>query len=133
MYESIERRSGPPLFQGPRGSYFCCRIRKILHPGALQYEFPSRLNPNGKGREKDELLADYERGLSIISKQEYRIKSMVSDGDRVCVEMEWKGEPEIPIGALRVGDAMRADFGVFFRIADGMILGQNNYDCIHPW
>jgi ketosteroid isomerase-like protein len=106
---------------------------KFFHQDALQYEFPSRLNPNGKGRKKDELLADYERSRGIISKQEYRIKSMVSDGDRVCVETEWKGVLAIAIGAMKAGDAMKADFGVFFRIADGRIKEQNNYDCIHPW
>jgi hypothetical protein len=28
---------------------------------------------------------------------------------------------------------MRADFGVFFRLREGRIAEQNNYDCIHPW
>ncbi|HKP95282.1 MAG TPA: nuclear transport factor 2 family protein [Fibrobacteria bacterium] len=108
-------------------------FEKFFHPDVVQYEFPSRLNPNGKGRKKQELLADFERSRSIISKHEYKVKSLVSDGDRVCAETEWTGILAIPIGDLKIGDAMKANFGVFFRIAEGRILEQNNYDCIHPW
>lgn len=79
------------------------------------------------------MLADYERGKGILLKQEYGIKSMLSDGDRMAVETEWTGTLAIPIGSLKADDAMKADFGVFFRIADGAIIAQNNYDCVHPW
>jgi ketosteroid isomerase-like protein len=109
------------------------RFEAFFHADVIQFEFPSRLNPGGKGRNKEELLADFDRSRGIISKQEYRINSMVSDGDRVCVQTEWKGTLAIPLGTLKAGEAMRADFGVFFTIAEGRILRQDNYDCIHPW
>src|SRR3954469_24226076 len=82
-----------------------------LHPEIQQFEFPSLLNPNGKGRNIQEMLGDFERGKSIISKQSYQIKSIVSDGSRVCAETEWVGTLAIKIGSLNAGDQMRANFG----------------------
>src|SRR5690606_24961928 len=98
-----------------------------------QYEYPSRLNPNGRERGKSEMLADYEKGKALLAKQEYRVRNCISDGDQVGVEAEWSGTLAIGVGALKAGDQMKADFGVFFRIKDGKIIAQNNYDCIHPF
>ncbi|MDB5103543.1 MAG: hypothetical protein JWP91_1232 [Fibrobacteres bacterium] len=109
------------------------RLHHFFHPDAVQTEFPSRLNPNGKVRGKPALLEDYGKSRGIITKQTYAIKSMISDGNRVCVETEWTGTLAIQLGALKPGDTMKADFGVFFRIEQGQISEQNNYDCIHPW
>jgi ketosteroid isomerase-like protein len=108
-------------------------LGEFLHEEIRQYEFPSRLNPKGRGRGKTEMLADFERGKALIASQRYRIRSLVSDGDRVCAETEWEGVLAVPLGSLKAGDAMRADFGVFFRLREGRIVEQNNYDCIHPW
>lgn len=108
-------------------------LEKFLHPDIYQYEFPSRLNPNGRGRHLQEMLADFEKGKSLISNQAYKIISLVSDGDRVCAETEWVGVLAIQIGSLKAGDQMKANFGVFFELRDEKIIKQNNYDCIHPW
>jgi ketosteroid isomerase-like protein len=108
-------------------------LENYLHPQIYQYEFPSKLNPKGKGRNLQELLNDFEKGKTLISEQTYKIKSMVSGGDQVCVETEWIGKLAIKIGSLNAGDQMRANFGVFFEIKDERIIKQNNYDCIHPW
>ena len=105
----------------------------FLHPEIRQYEYPSRLNPNGRARGRAEMLADFDKGKALLSKQEYRIKNCLSDGDRVCVEAEWSGTLAIGVGTLKAGDQMRANFGVFFRIEDRKIIAQNNYDCIHPF
>lgn len=108
-------------------------LGNLLHDEIRQHEFPSRLNPRGRTRGKAEMLADFERGKALVASQSYRIRALVSDGDRVCAETEWSGTFTVPLGALQPGEAMRADFGVFFRIRDGRIAEQNNYDCIHPF
>lgn len=108
-------------------------FERFLHPAVVQYEYPSRLNPNGKARRKDDLLADFERGKGVISRHVYRVKRLLSDGSRVSAEVEWTGTLAINMGTLKVGDRMKADFGVFFQIEGGRIVEQNNYDCIHPW
>ncbi len=108
-------------------------LEAFLHNDIHQYEFPSRMNPNGRCRKKAEMLADCEKGKALLTVQEYRIKSLISDGNRVSAETEWVGTLAIPLGSLNAGDRMRVNFGVFFRIQDGKIIEQNNYDCIHPW
>ena len=105
----------------------------FLHDEIRQTEFTSRLTPKGRTRGKAEMLADFERGKAMVASQTYGIRALISDGDRVCAETEWTGTLSVPLGTLKPGDAMRADFGVFFRVRDGRIIEQNNYDCIHPW
>ncbi|MEO6098334.1 MAG: nuclear transport factor 2 family protein [Fibrobacteria bacterium] len=120
-------------FKAIEGSVPLDRFQHFFHPDVVQYEFPSRLNPNGKARRKQALLEDFEKGKSVISRHVYTIKSLTADGNRVCVETEWIGTLAIQLGSLKPGDTMKADFGVFFRIEQGQIIEQNNYDCIHPW
>ena len=109
------------------------RFQHFFHEDMVQTEFPSKLNPHGKARRKQALLEDFEKGKAVISKHVYAIKSLTSDGNRVCAETSWTGTLAIQLGALRPGDTMKADFGVFFRIEQSQIIEQNNYDCIHPW
>jgi ketosteroid isomerase-like protein len=109
------------------------RFQHFFHEDVVQHEFPSRLNPNGKSRRKQALLEDFEKGKAVISRHVYEIRSLMSDGNRVSAETGWTGTLAIQLGALKPGDTIRADFGVFFRIEQGQIIEQNNYDCIHPW
>jgi ketosteroid isomerase-like protein len=120
-------------FRAIESSAPVAELGNLLHDEIRQHEFPSRLNPQGRTRGKAQMLADFERGKALIASQSYVIRSLVSDGDRVCAETEWTGTLAVPLGTLKPGDAMRADFGVFFRVRDGRIVEQNNFDCIHPW
>lgn len=61
---------------------------------------------------------DFERGKAIIARQACRVKSLMADGDRVAAETEGTWVLAIPLGTLKPGDAMKADFGVFFRSRD---------------
>lgn len=81
--------------------------------------------------ENEELIRGYFKAIEAASSAVEVGK--VSDGERICAETGWQGTLAIQVGALKAGVAMRADFGVFFRIKDGTIIEQNNYDCIHPW
>jgi ketosteroid isomerase-like protein len=120
-------------FRAIENSIPSAELGNFLHDEIRQTEFPSRLNPKGRTRGKAEMLADFERGKALVASQSYRIRGLVSDGDRVCAETEWTGTLVVPLGTLKPGEAIRAEFGVFFRLRDGRIVEQNNYDCIHPW
>ena len=59
--------------------------------------------------------------------------SAVAQGDRVAVEAEWSGVLAIPVATLAPGDTMKANFAMFFEMADGRIRSQHNCDCFQPW
>lgn len=86
-------------FQAIESNVPASELERFLHDGIRQYEYPSRLNPQGRARDKAAMLADFERGKDLIAKQSYRIRSLVSDGNRVCAETEWTGTLAVTVGA----------------------------------
>lgn len=102
-------------------------------PDAVQEELPNRLIPTGIRRDVAAILQGAERGQKVVSKQRYTIRSEVSSGDRVAVEVLWEGTLAVPMGSLPVGGVMRAHFAIFLEIRDGRIAAQRNYDCFEPW
>lgn len=51
----------------------------------------------------------------------------------MAIEARWIGVLAIPFGRIPAGGELTAHFGVFFRLRDGRIVSQNNYDCFDPW
>jgi ketosteroid isomerase-like protein len=104
-----------------------------LAADVIQEEFPNRLVPHGATRNLDEMREGARRGKQVMRSQRFEILSMMSDGDRVALEVQWTGTLAIPLGTLPADGQMRARFGVFLTFREGLIVRQHNYDCFDPW
>lgn len=102
-------------------------------PDVTQREFPNRLLENGASRGLAELLEGNRRGQQVVANQRYQIQNALVDGDRVALQLRWTAELKVPLGKLARGDLMTAHSGVFFRIRDGRIAEQHNFDCFEPF
>jgi ketosteroid isomerase-like protein len=98
-----------------------------------QREFPNRLVGNGAERGLQQVLEGSRKGRTVVQNQRYDVKSALVDEDRVAVELTWTAELKVPLGSLEAGATMTAHCGVFFRIQDGRIVQQHNYDCFEPF
>jgi hypothetical protein len=114
-----------------RGS--SAELDKFYHPEIEQREYPNAIVKNTVTRKLDDLKAGSERGLAIMSKEEYEIRNLFSVGDVVILEAVWKGTLAVPVGNIPAGGIMTAYFAQFFEFKDGKIYRQRNYDCFKPF
>jgi hypothetical protein len=102
-------------------------------PGFRQHEFPNRLVERGAARGLEQTLEGSRKGRTVIQNQRFDVNNALVEGERVAVELTWTGQLRVPLGKLTPGDVMTAHCGVFFRIVDGRIAEQHNFDCFEPF
>lgn len=109
-------------------------LAPFLHPDVVLLEHPNRLVAQGKTRRFADVRAAFEAGRKAVSAQRYGVRTAVTDGSTVALEVDWEGTLAVPIGALMAGDVMRCTSAMFLRFdAEGRILRQDNYDCFQPF
>jgi hypothetical protein len=105
----------------------------FLAPDIEQIEFPNRLNPNGGRSNLAEMKARGERGRDMVRRQTYAVRRAFEQGDTVILEVDWSATFNVPVGALRPGEEMKANFAVFLEFEGERICCQRNYDCFEPF
>lgn len=75
--------------------------------------FPSRFFPNGSREGLAGVRAAADRGNKAMSLQKYEIKSALSSGDTVALEIVWTGTLALPFQSKPAGAHMRAHFAGF--------------------
>jgi ketosteroid isomerase-like protein len=115
--------------QGEKGA----GLSKFFVPDVVFEEFPNRLTPLGKKRNLARSLEGAEKGNKLMSRQMYKIKHEMADGNRVALEVEWIGTLAVPFGPIPAGGQMKALFAVFMEFREGKIVRQRNYDCFEAW
>ncbi len=108
-------------------------LAAFFAPDVVQQEFPNRFFAHGMKRDLAAILEGAERGEQLLSKQNYEIKNIVADGDRVALEVRWRGTIKVAAAGLEPGTELIAHLGVFLKLKDGKIVAQHNYDCYEPW
>ena len=108
-------------------------LQQFFSPDVIQREFPNRLVPNGATRALADLAAAAASGRNVVTRQRYDVDTAIAVGNRVALEVRWTGTLAIPFGSIPAGGDMTARFAVFFELADGKIVSQNNYDCFDPF
>jgi len=53
----------------------------------------------------------------------------VASGDKVALEIHWRGALAVPFQTIPKGGQMRAHFAAFLEFKDGKIVSQRDYDC----
>src|SRR5262245_28643592 len=106
---------------------------RFLHPEAGLEQLPSRLYPTGARVDVRGAQEAAEKGKKILRSQRFQVRSAVAQGDRVAMEVDWRGTLAVPMGQLQPGAELHAQFGMFVQLRDGRILAQRNYDCYDPF
>jgi ketosteroid isomerase-like protein len=107
------------------------RVRALLHPTLKQHEYPNQLVKSGAERNLEDVLAGLARGAQVLTSERYEIEDALVDGDRVAARARWQGTLAIDVLGKRAGEVLEARFGVFFRLKDGLIVEQHNFDCFY--
>lgn len=103
----------------------------LLHPGMKFHELPNRIRPKGGIDDLTAIIAGFRRAAEgkVLSSQSYIFGDVIEAGDRVVAEARWEGVVAVPLGRLQPGDKMVAHICMVFRLIDGRIIEQRNYDC----
>ena len=91
---------------------------------AVQVEHPNRLKPKGERRGPAKMAEDLARGKQMLLEEHYDVIDAAVSGDRVALQVKWTGVLAVPVGALRAGDAMVCESGIFLRFAGDKIVEQ---------
>ena len=105
----------------------------FLAPDIVQIEYPNQFVPKGAERDLAAMREAGERGRRVMRGQRYEVHTAIAQGAEVALEVVWVGTLAIDIGTLAAGSEMRAHFGVFLTIRDGLVVRQRNYDCFDPF
>jgi ketosteroid isomerase-like protein len=106
-------------------------VASLLHPDMQFHELPNRIRPAGGVDDLSVMMEGLRRAGEgkVLSGQRYVFDDVIAVGDRVVVEARWEGDLVIPVGRLLPGDVMVAHICMVFRLKDGRIIEQRNYDC----
>lgn len=104
-------------------------VQALLHPDARQVEYPNQLIQKRVERDLPALMAGLAKGSSVIEDERYEIVDSLVEGDRIACRVTWQARLKVPVLGRNPGDTLRADFGVFITVRDGLIVEQHNYDC----
>jgi len=129
--------SDTPLLTLARAYFSAIEAREDPSPffteDVVQREFPNQLVPNGATRDLAALREARQRGLQVVTREEYEITNAVERGNELALEVIWRGTLGIPLRSIPVGGVLTAHFGVFLTFRDGRIASQRNYDCFDPF
>jgi ketosteroid isomerase-like protein len=109
------------------------RLAAFFTPDIQQREYPNRLVARGAVRNLNELLAGSRKGRAVVQNQRYVVESALVQDDRVAIEVMWSAQLRVALGSLAPGDTMSARSAMFFRIRDGRLAEQHNFDCFEPF
>jgi ketosteroid isomerase-like protein len=104
-------------------------VARWLHPDIEVIEHPNKISPAGKTYDAKALREAGERGAKLMASERYEIRSMIVDGDRAAVLIDWTGTLGVAAGPMPIGHQMRAQICSIIEIRDGKIWRQEQYDC----
>jgi len=108
-------------------------LASFFSPDVCQREFPNRLIEHGATRDLSALLEGSRKGQQVVQNERYVVNNALVEGDRVAVEVSWSAELKVPLGKLRAGANLSAESAMFFRVHDGRLVEQHNFDCFQPF
>lgn len=103
----------------------------LLHPQMRFHELPNSIRPKGGVDDLLAMRAGFRRAAEgkVLRAQRYVLGEVIEADGLVVVEARWEGDLIVPVGRLRPGDTLIAHLCMVFRLVDGRIVEQRNYDC----
>jgi ketosteroid isomerase-like protein len=108
------------------------QLDAVLAPEITVEEAPNLVAPTGRKREYRAIHEGFARSKGLLVEQEYIVDSALEIGDRVILEVRWRGVLAQGFGKVAAGTEMRARCAMFLELRDGKIVSQRNYDCYEP-
>jgi predicted ester cyclase len=108
-------------------------LARFFTADVVIHEMPNRIAPQGSVSDLAGALHGAERGKQIFSRQTYTITSLLAEGNRVALELDWLGITAITLQNLPPGREMRDHAAIFLEFRDDRIARQRHYDCFEPW
>jgi len=100
---------------------------------AVQIEHPNRLKSKGDRRTPTKMAEDLARGKAMLRSERYDVLEATVAGDQVALQVKWTGVVDVAVGALKPGDSMVCESGIFLRFQGDKIVEQHNYDCFEDF
>lgn len=104
----------------------------VIAPEMVFEEAPNLIAPAGRKRDYQAIREGFALSKSLLTEQEYLVDSTAESGDRVILEVRWRGVLAQGFGKVPAGAEMRARSAMFIELRDGKIVFQRNYDCFEP-
>src|SRR3569832_1360830 len=95
---------------------------------AVQIEHPNRLKPKGDRRAPTKMAEDLARGKAMLRTERYDVLEATVAGDQVALQVYRTGVVDVAVGALKPGDSIVCESGIFLRFQGDKIVEQHNYD-----
>jgi hypothetical protein len=92
-------------------------LARFFTADVVIHEMPNRIAARGSVSDLAKALQGAERGRQIFRWQSYAITSLLAEGNRVALELEWRGITAIPIQNLPPGSEMREPCRDFSRVS----------------
>jgi ketosteroid isomerase-like protein len=96
-------------------------LAQYYTPDVVQEEFPNQLVVNGARRDLAALLEAAERGQKVLTAQRFEVKSIMSSGDTVALELLWIGTLAVTFGTIPAGGELRAPLAPINELRVGLI------------
>ncbi len=91
------------------------------------FELPLPTSPSGQHGNRAFLRNTAVRLLSLFPGRRMKIHNLVSEENRVAMELEWTGTAAASIGVLKIGSLVRYRVASFLTFSDGLIIKQIDY------
>jgi ketosteroid isomerase-like protein len=104
-------------------------LTAFFHPDVMHRQWPNVIYPDGAVLDLATMRKNFEQGKKLLTSQRYEITSALAQGDDVALELSWTGTLAVPFKHLSPGHKLVAHCAMFFRVRDGRIVEQRNYDC----
>jgi hypothetical protein len=119
-------RRSPTSARRPTTSPPCSRR------GTCSSSYPNALRPHGRVATREEALASFAAGRSLLAEQRLDVHELVAQGASVAVRATWHGVLATAFPGLPAGAALQAEVAQFLTVRDGLLLRQETFDCYPP-
>jgi hypothetical protein len=101
----------------------------LLHPEVRVVEHPNAIAPAGAEHDLEGVLAGFDAGKNLLSRQEFVVHEVIVSGQRAAVRATWRGTVARDAGRFSSGDELEAEVAGFLILREGRVLAQETFDC----
>ncbi|MGA2488716.1 MAG: nuclear transport factor 2 family protein [Anaerolineales bacterium] len=102
-------------------------VKTCYAPNAEWTELPLPATPTGQHGNRAFLIQVAQRILNFFPDRQMEILNIVTRGDQVVLELDWRGIAAANLGTLQAGSSVRYRVATFLTFAEGLIVKHIDY------
>ena len=102
-------------------------VETCYAPNVEWTELPLPATPSGQHGDRAFLGQVARRLLALFPDRSMEILNLVAQGDRVVLELDWRGTASVTVGNITAGSLIRFRVATFLRFVEGMIVEHTDY------